>query len=226
MGFTFVSNCVLQNYTSIEAYYEHLFTESEIVDIKMLKKRYWSTGNFYGKLMEMKRDLTIVEFEPDQVISFTRLERAGVTKKLIQEYCDDVYEFVGQGKYFSTQSIRCDGFTHELYDLGFSDWFYSNLLLSDDRFSFNSIYGNIVLYTGTETITIASFLETIVKKHGSIDVFDLMDEIEKVYGCSVPDKYDITFKLKVTDVFYDRILDRLYASADVYEDELEAAEAI
>lgn len=226
MGFTFIGNCILQNYTSLESYYVHLFTESEIVDIKKYKRRYGVTGNFYGKLMEMKRDLTVVEFEPDQIINFSRLERAGVTKDLIHEYCNEVYEFVGPGQYFSSQSIRSAGFSHELYDLGFSDWFYANLLLSDNRFSFTHIYGNIVLYTGSENITIASFQEKLVKNHGSIDVYDLMDEMEEVYGCTVPDKYDIPFKLKGTDVYYDSILDRLYANADVYEDELEAAEAI
>ena len=224
MGFTVLSNCVLQNYTSLETYYEHLFTETEIVDIKKYKKRFGAAGNFYGKLMEMKRDLTIVEFEPDQVISFTRLERAGVTRELIKEFCDEVYAFVGEGEYFSSQSIRKQGFEHELYDLGFSDWFYANLLISDGRFSFNHIYGNIILYTGNEAITISSFQANVIEGHGCIDTYDLMSELEEIYGCSSFDRYDITFRIKGTDVFYDSILDRLYANADVYEAELEAAE--
>lgn len=224
MGFSVLSKYVLHNFPSLDAYFEHLFTETDTVDIRKYKRRFGTVGMFYQKLMEMKRNLRVVEFEPDQLITFDRLERSGVTKKMIQDYCDKVYAFVGTGRYFSSQSIRNEGFEHELYDLGFSDWFYANLLLSDDRFSFNRIYGNIILYTGNEAITISSFQANVIENHGSIDTYDLMNELEEVYGCTAFDRYDITYRIKGTDVFYDGILDRLYASVDEYENELEAAE--
>ena len=48
----------------------------------------------------------------------------------------------------SAKSLRESGFESELYDLGFSDYFYANLLLSDTRFSFTMIYGSMVFFKG------------------------------------------------------------------------------
>ena len=224
MGFSVISDCILQNYSSLEVYYEHVFTETEIVDLGKLKKRYSHAGGFYPKMMEMKRSLKVIEFEPDKGIVFSRLERSGVTREQIHDFCDKTYAHVGADRYFSAQYLRESGFTHELYDFGFSDWFYANLLISDDRFSFTHTYGNIILYTGDTSITITSFLISRVQEHGSVDMYDLINELEEMYGCKAVDRYDVVYKLKGTGVFYDSILDRLYASSDLYEEELEAAD--
>ena len=224
MGFTVLSNYILQHYSSFEAYLVHVLTDAEIIDLKKYKKRFGSIVGFYNKMMELKRDLEIIEFEPDRAINIKKLEQSGVTKEQIRDYCDKAFDFVGQGRYLSANSIRESGFSHNLYELGFSDLFYANLLLSDERFSFAHIFGNLILYTGRESITITTFLENIIQQHGSIDMFDLINEMENVYGCSAVDRYDIVYKLKGTQVFYDNILDRMYASAELYEKELEAVE--
>ena len=226
LGFVVRSNYVLQHFSSADSYFEHLLTENGIVDIKRYRKRFTYVVSFSNKLMQLKRDLQIVEFEPDQIIRFDRLERAGVTKEMIYDYYDSVYEFVGEGQYFSAQSIRQAGFTHELYDLGFSDWFYANLLLADERFSYGRVYGNLILFTGDESITITSFQVNRINEHESIDLYALMNEMTDVYGCPSVDRYDVVEKIKGTAVFYDEILERFYASEDAYDAELLAMETI
>lgn len=52
--------------------------------------------------------------------------------------------------------------------------------------------------------------------HGWIDVFDLMTELEERYGCVAGDKSDITHRLKNTQIYRDRDLDRLHANVDLY----------
>ena len=93
-------------------------------------------------------------------------------------------DFVEDGAYFSAQSLKQDGFESELYELGFSDWFYANLLISDDRFSFGQMFGNIILFKGSESITIKSFEMDRIREYGSIDTYDLMTELTDRYGCS------------------------------------------
>lgn len=226
MGFVVRSNYVLQNFSSADSYFEHLLTESDIVDIRQYRKRFTYVVSFSNKLMQLKRDMRIVEFEPDMIIRFDRLEKAGVTRETIRDYSDKVYSFVGKGQYFSAQSIRQAGFTHELYDLGFSDWFYASLLLADERFSYARIYGNQIFYSGDESVTITSFQVNRIKEHGSIDLYALVNEMTDVYGCPSVNRYDVVEKVKGTHVFYDEILERFYASEDAYDAELEAMEAI
>lgn len=122
------------------------------------------------------------------------------------------------------RSLRLSGFESELYGLGFSDWFYANLLISDDRFSFGNMFGNLILFKGNRNITIKSFETDCVRKYGSIDAYDLMSELTDKFGCRISDKWEVIYKIQDTEVYYDRILDRLYANKDLYYDEFEEDE--
>ena len=220
MGFIVLSRYVVQNYPSLEAYCKDILTREEIVDIAPHRKRLAYVQMFSQVLMELKRNLTVVEFEPNKLIQFRKLENAGVTREKIQEYCDTVYETVADGVYFSIQSLRQDGLEHELFELGFSDWFYASLLLSDSRFAVAQMYGTLILCKSEVAITIQSFLVNRIQEHKVIDAYDLMTELTDRYGCSVEDKSRIPYRLKNTEVFHDDILDRYYANEDIYYQDL------
>ena len=226
MGFVVLSNYAVQNYPSLEAYCEDILTRDDIVDISQYRSRLVYVQMFSQKLMELKRNLDVIEFEPNQIMNFRRLQAAGISKDMIQDFCDEVYEFVEENSYFSAKSIRKASFISDLYDLGFSDWFYANLLLSDDRFSFGYMYKTMILYKGKKNITIKSFESSLVKKAGSMDAFDLVTELTDVYGCQPDDKSDVLYKLNGSEIYYDKILDRLYANSDLYYQELDETEGI
>ena len=217
MGFIVLSKYVLQNYSSLEAYHEYLLTREDIVELKPILKRYMC----YNKLMELKRNLDVIEYEPGKILNFRKLARAGIAKEDIRQFCDAVYEFIPEGSYFTAQSLKADGFESELYDLGFSEWFYANLILADERFSYTYVFGNIMLYKGKKDIMIQSFLVDRVCAHGWIDTYDLMTELEERFACVPEDKWDITYRLNNTQIYYDKILDRLYANVDLYYRDLD-----
>ena len=170
--------------------------------------------------------LQIIEFEPNQIIQFRKLEQSGVTREMIRDFCDAVYDFTEDGSYFNIQSLRQEGFASDLDQLGFSDWFYANLLISDERFSYGTMFGNIILYKGHASITIKSFETDRIRAHGSIDVYDLMTELTDRFGCRISDRLDLIYKVQGTEIYYDKFLDRLYANADAYYRELDAAEGL
>ena len=226
MGFSVLSRYVYRNYSSLEAYFRNLLTREDITDITPYRRRFVYVNSFSSTLVDMKNDYEILEFEPNQIIRFRKLEAAGVTKDDLQAFCDEAANFVEDGTYFSMQSIKKTGFQSELFDLGFSDWFYASLLTADDRFSFTKAFGAIILYKGEERITIQSFEEQLIKEHSTVDVYDLMTEMEETYGCQISDHVDVIYKVKGTDVYYDPILDRLYANTAIYNRELDAAEGM
>ena len=224
MGFQVFSKYVLQHHDSLEGYFRELLTAEEILDISPYRRRFTYVAVFSQTLTELKRSRRIIEFEPNQIISMERLKRSGVTCEAIEEFCDAVYDYVGDGEYFSAQSLRVSGFSSELYDLGFSDWFYANLLTGDERFSYGIMFGAIILYKGRmehREITIKAFEISRIRAHGSIDRYDLAREMADVYGCIFADERDVLYKVQDTEVYYDAILDRLYANADVYYKELD-----
>lgn len=221
MGFVVLSRYILQNYPSLEVFFEEAFTCTDIVDLKPLRRRYAYLQMFYQKLLEMKREMRVIEFEPNQLLNFRKLESAGVTKEMIHRFCQDVYEFAPTGHYFSIRSLKLDGFYSELFDLGFSDWFYGSLLYTDKRFTMCNMFKNIVLYKGNANISIQSMLVDRVKNHGRIDMYDLICELTDRFGCNIEDRSDITYRLKNTQVYHDKILDRFYANVDLYYENLE-----
>lgn len=221
MGFIVLSRYVIQHYPSLEAYCKELLTREDIVNLKPYRQRLTYVQVFSVTLTELKRSLDVIEFEPGQLLNFRKLDRAGITKEDLRKFCDAVHEFVPDGTYFCAQSLKEDGFESDLYDLGFTDWFYANLLLSDERFSNTHVFGNIILYKGNADITIQSFLVDRICDHGWIDAYDLMTELEEVFACRLNDKGDIVYRLNNTAVYHDKILDRLYANADLYYRDLE-----
>ena len=221
MGFQVYSGYVVQNYPTLEEYFIDLLTREDIVDLTEYRKRFVYIQLFSQKLMELKKSLQVIEFEPNVIINIRKLKQEGITLEIIQEYCDAVYDFVDDGEYFSSQSLRKAGFKTELYDLGFSDWFYGNLLISDNRFSYGTMFGSLILFKGKENITIKSFEMNRIQEYGCIDALDLMNELIDKYGCRISDKSNMLYKLHGTEVYYNEFLDRLYVNKDAYYHELE-----
>ena len=158
------------------------------------------------------------------LINMRKLEKAGVSKEMIRDYCDAVYQFIGEDEFFSAKSLKDSGFESDLYDLGFSDWFYGNLLISDQRFSFGNMFGNLIFKKGKCQITVKDFAYDIIRQYEVIDRYDLMSEMNDRYGCSAGDFWDIYYKVQDTGVYYDKILDRVYLNEDLYYAELDETE--
>lgn len=225
MGFSVLSKYAYRNYASLEAYFVELLTKSDIIDIRPYRNKFTYVQSFSATLNFLKNNKTIFEFDPDRIINRRKLEAGGVTDELVENFCDSVNEFVEDDTYFSVKTIKSKGFGHELFELGFSDWFYANILTQDGRFSHGQIFNNIIFYKGKKSITIKSFEMHLVKEAGSIDTYDLMEEMIK-YGCKINEKSDVTHRLYGTEVYYDNILDRFYSSAEAYYRELDEAEGI
>lgn len=224
MGFIVLSRYVVQNHASLEAFCEDILTREDIIDLTPYRRRFVYMQMFSQKLMELKRNLQVVEFEPNQIINFRKLEQSGITREMIYDFCDKVYDFVDDEAYFSAQTLRQDGFESPLYELGFSDWFYANLLIADERFSYGQMFGNIILYKGRENITTQSFEMDRIREHGSIDTYDLITELSERFGCKITEHMDVVYKVQGTEIYYDKILDRLYRNYDVYDHELDEME--
>lgn len=221
MGFVVRARYAFQNYATMDAYFNDLFTKEEIIDLAPYRKRFVYLQIFSQKLMELKRNLEVVEFEPNKIISFKKLEQACITRERIQEYCDAVYDFVSDGEYFSVKSLKSCGFNTELFDLGYSDWFYANLLISDDRFSFGMMFGNLILYKGKANITIKSFEMNLIRGYKCVDVADLLHEMTDKYGCKISDRAELLYKVQNTEIYYDKVLEKFYANIDLYYEEME-----
>lgn len=102
----------------------------------------------------------------------------------------------------------------------------ASLLMTDGRFSYSMMFGSIIFLKGNADITIKSFERYLVRKVEQIDAYLLQKNMTERYGCRIDDRLELVYKLQGTQIYYDRILERLYANADLYDRELDRAKEI
>ncbi len=226
MGFQIFFRYVLKNHASLDAFFRELLTKDDMTDLTPCKRRFSNVTAFYATYMDLRRELSVIEYEPDRIIAFRKLEKAGIAKADLKAFCDEVFAFAPEDACFSILSLKQDGFVSNLFDLGFSDCFYGSVLLSDDRFTFGMIYGTLVFRKDGTDPVIRGLLEERIRTHGSIDAYDLMNELTERYGCRIGDRYDIDKKLYGSAVYHDRFTDRYYPDQDAFEREVEETEVL
>lgn len=226
MGFKVNSNYILINKDTADKYYESILTAKDMVNIAPYRKRFASLWNFFTKLSELKRKYDVIEFEHNMLINIKKLQKSGITKADLKNYCEKVVEFVNtkQLTYFSIQYLREIGFTSDLDKLGFEETFYASLLKADGRFISNQVYNAEILKIGNTPFTKLTFLEAYIKQAGAINVSDLLEDLNTRFGCKIKDKDHIVYIFNNSTVHYDPILEKLYGNMDIYYNEIESME--
>ena len=223
LGFQVNSNYAFRGYPSSEAYFTALLTKDDVYSTKDYFKRYGSIMMFsqvYAKLLQSHR---LFRFERDAVISLRRLERFGVTLETIEDYCAAVQRSVEQESYFTVQSLRLDGFTHPLDQLGFEDYFYASLLGADARFSSQRVFGNVVLYNGRVfgQFSIADFIRAQLADYDVVSEDTFIQDIQDRFGVVIGNRAEIVEAVKGTDFYYDRIMQKIYREKSLYYADLD-----
>jgi hypothetical protein len=205
-------------YTNLEQYFRAVMLKTDIYDARVIDSRLTSTQIYYHALQDLANQFEIVEFLPNEFINIRRLEQGGVTKEMLKDFINDMYEFEGD-ELFTISYLRKRGFEHKLDELGFDDWFYASLLRRDRRFKFRR-FGRAVLFRkGNDIVTLDELVEHIVTRHRSIDTYDLIEFISQEYGIKV-DPYSIPQMAKEKNLYYDKIMEKVYIDYDEYFEEV------
>ena len=120
---------------------------------------------------------------------------------------------------FTLKQIKATGFKDKLFELGFDDWFYTGILSRNrNLFSSQQIGGVIVLSKDKRSITWVSLLESIIPENG-IDIYKLLDYLKEEFSMHTS-KSDILEKIEDSDLYYDKIMEKIYLNYDNYFEEI------
>ncbi|MBU3093394.1 hypothetical protein KPL35_15110 [Clostridium sp. CF011] len=205
-------------FTNLEQYFRTIMLNNDIFDATLLDSRFTCWQAYYNSLQMLKGQFEIVEFLPNEFVNIRRLEQKGIGKEKLQEFIDDVYEFVVE-ELFTIKSLRKKGFEHRLDELGFDNWFYSALLRCDTRFKYRKIDGNFIFRKGADRVNLNDLVEQVVCKYRSIDIFDLIENISSVYGITI-ERYKIPNIAKEKELYYNAIMEKIYIDYDEYFEEV------
>lgn len=225
LGFTVLGTYVVKGFKSAEAYFTHLLTEGGVYDVSKYNKKYNSIIMYQQVYYALRRNYDFFLFDSNQAITMKRLSKLGITKDDIKRFCDDVGSFVEEQSYFTMHSLRKMGFNSKLDELGFEDYFYSNILAMDTRFAWQYVFGNIVLFSKINQddaiISKKSFLLYALSKYDSVDVEDFISDFSIEYGIEITSRYEINRAIVGTDFYYDSIMDKVYRNKEIYYSEFD-----
>ena len=211
---------VKHTYPTAADYFRYLLTTDDIVDARNISKSIQSIVAYSSELYSLRAEYKIVEFSPLQYINIRRLNEAGITTDNFENYCKAVAHNYEKGEYFTVTSLRRDGFTHEMDDLGFDEWFYASVLLEDrERFSYQRIGGTRVFLCGRTGANLGDMLVWLLEKYQKIDFYDLKDLLENHYGIMLSKEKLLTI-IGGTELYYDTIMEAVYIDYDTYFEEI------
>lgn len=222
LGFRVYSGYVIRNtYANAESYFRELLTAADVVDANLFSRSVLYVQAYSEVLRELRQSREIVEFGPRKYIHMRRLNSFGVTKDILQEYCDAAARFIDRGAYFSVESLRQDGFEHSLDDLGFDEWFYGSVLLEDrEHFAYQRIGGTRLLCKGPQTSNLfMDMLHQMLEEKLKMDIYDLHEHLMERYGIRLPFEKLVEL-IRKSDLYYDTIMEAVYLNYDVYFEEV------
>lgn len=222
LGYKVYPSCILKNtYDNISQYFDELFKGNELINIEKFPKFLRNFYQFSNSLYKIKSKYTIVEYLPNNYISYSKLNKNGIDLNRIEKFCDDVACFVHEDQYFTITSLLNEEFSLDMEDYGFDNWFFSSLLCEcKDKFTYLRI-GGTKLFTKKSNISFSNFIEEIIfhSERLSMEIDDLQDYLQKQYGIFI-DNYRLIEIAKNTSLYYDTISKKIFADYDVYYEEV------
>lgn len=219
LGFKVNSNFIYSDrYLSSEECFRNVVMKEDIFDANILDYELYTNQSLYGVMQSLKEQYTILEFSYNKFLNIRRLENMGIGISKIEEFCNDVYDFAGDS-IFTLQHLEKQGFSHELFELGFEEWFYSSLLKYDKRFSYRRLSGTILFMKGNDIITINDLIHYLIFRFRNIDIYDFIEYVLEEYGVKL-EMYKLQQSVKESGMYYDQIMEKIYIDYDEYFEEV------
>lgn len=212
---------IKSTYPSAAAYSKTLLTSKDLISLDELPRGLTTQISFTSELYKLRAEYELIEYATGKYINFRRLKNAGLSKEDITSYKQAVRQFV-TNPYFTVYSIRKQGFSHALDDLGFEETFYSSILAEiRDWTRYIRIGKNRLFLCGTIPPKFSDYVEWLVYSNDTLsyDLWDLTDHLANQYNIQL-DSGKIVELIKGTDLYYNRITKKIYADYDIYFDSI------
>ena len=222
IGYTVLGKYALHGYDTAEEFFKAVLLRDDVFSITPLNKRYGSIQMYQQVLLETKRNMDILLFDGDQYIQFRKLEKMGITKEYLMDYCRQVYDAVKDESYFTPRAIR-EAVPSKLDDFGFDDLFYGALLSASGLFIYVRGCGTFILYKGNNAQFVSkdAFFVSLLHTYESVELSDFIDDCSEQYGVTITDRYDVTQAIAGTEFYYDSIMGKIYRNKSYYYSEFD-----
>lgn len=215
LGFKMYSGYIVKDtYAHFSEYLDTVILAQDLIDITSLKKRFF-VSTFGAYIQKLKSQRRIIEYLPNKFMNIRYLQKDGVDKKELEDFCDQVIHMIDKNEFFTITSLRNKGFTHALDRLGLNDYFYTSVLIEDERFSNRRMGKTKLLFYGKKSIELIHLILVILKENEMIVMNDLVELLEKQYGIFM-NRDKLKVMIKDSDLYYDDITNVVYKDYPTY----------
>lgn len=217
MGYTVLEKYVLTRHKTADSFFRDILLKDDVFSITALRQRFGSIQMYCQIWLELRRNMDILLFDKDQYLNIRRLEKLGITKTDLMDYCNQVFEQVPENSIFTVHSLK-DNVDSKLNDLGFDDLFYGELLAISGNFLCARCFGSFVFYNGTLDggFNKKNFCLETLKAYDSVELDDYVADCYEIYGIQISEKYDVLSAISGTEFYYDNIMQKIYRSKNEY----------
>ena len=230
LGYNVTNNFLLFKYLTIIEYLQEQLTKQDIIEMQKFKEKYLSLIekiDFNNLIKNLEQTYQIIKFDKDSYINIKKLSEANIYLSTIRKYCNEVFDFVKNGDFFTIRTLKKNGFTSEIYEIGCDDIFYESLLKYDGRFLYRKMT-NLVVFSTQKKPLIQNIVFEIVLKNKIITIYDLQDILRDEYGIATSFISDNGSTLlsrgllfgENTDLYYSKELEKIYFDKNDYYEEI------
>lgn len=166
----------------------------------------------------LEKEFKIIKIGENKYINTQFIEKRGFDLSKFKSFVRSVESFVPSNSYFTLKSLLNDGLNHELINDGFELITLDRILFTSNLFNSVTISFPTLYYKGDKK-TVSDFLLDLLLEYGSVNVEDLIDDINEKYGLNFEEE-KVKYRLLQEGLFYSKDLNKVYIYKDDYLDEV------
>lgn len=219
LGYRFNFTYVYSNkYGSMNEYIESLLLSDEIVDLRIIEPKLNEINNYIGIIDSLVKELPVYRIQRNVFVNAEKLNRGGVTKEKMDLFTVGVINS-NKSRYFTIRSLRKNYQLEMMFDDGFEDCFYEDILLSSNNFK-SFIINNTRVFCGMDnTNKFVSFLEFIICEKKKMNIIDLYELISEYYRIDIETR-TLENTLRFSNLHYDSDIEKVYINHEEFIDEV------
>lgn len=219
LGFEIHGSCALRrSWESVDAYFDSLVLAGEFFDENVLPRDIVTSVSYRTYLRNQIRARKLLPYDEGTMITQKGLQALEIEDKDLLEFASRASSFCKQQdvSYCTAKSLVRRGFNHELLDFEMADEFYSTVLCSNDtQFSALSCNHKTIACLDSSYVAISAFLDSIVEEGESLEVEDLIEVADEVFGVTVT-RQNVLAAPKKTGLYYCETSDMIYKDKDTF----------
>lgn len=224
IGFKVYATCIMRDTWAKQSYYfDSLILASEFFNDQSISQDITTSHPYQVYIDNLVRGRRLLPYEGNTWITEKGLAELGITETMMLDFAEKVAFFcdVHGLKYCTVQSLKNEGFAHDLFAFDLSDEFYVALLCtSGTRFSVLLCSRKRIACLDDAHIAVASFLEAQVNDGESLTVEDLIQRVQEGFGIAVR-RDKVIYAPNGSALYYSAITDMIYKNRQTFIKEVE-----